>query len=271
MRISLTILIISLSLATLAAGQDYFPLKEGNQWTYTRSNGAELTTKVTGFTDLDGINCAIVESTTQNGSVTNVSDDYMTVDTEGVKVYMTEIQGEMISYDPPVVRIKLPFTKGQRWTSELNQDGSAITTTSEASRTEEVRTEAGVFNCIVINSRVSIPGQGITTSENYYADGVGMVRQVIQISSQRIIISLKSYNVKRTEKIGPPPKIISEQEFHCPNCGAVVSPDAKFCPSCGQALPSLTVQSSTTEAPKICPNCGAELPEGAKILPKMRC
>lgn len=266
MRTILTILIVSLSSASMAAAQDYFPLKEGNQWIYTRSNGAELTTKVTGSTDIDGIHCAIVEATTQNGTDSNVSVDYMTVDTEGVKVYMTEIQGVPIVYNPPVLRIKLPFTKGQIWTSKLDQEGVTITTTSDASRTEEIRTDAGIFKCIVINSRVSIPGQGITTSEYYYADGVGMVRQVIQVSGQRIILSLKSYNVKPTDKIGPPQKPVSQQQMHCPYCGAIVSPDAKFCPSCGKALP-LASQSPSTETPTICPNCGAELPEGAKFCP----
>jgi len=42
----------------------------------------------------------------------------------------------------------------------------------------------------------------------------------------------------------------------CPNCGNPVSPDAKFCPECGQALKDA------------CANCGAELAPGAKFCPE---
>ena len=85
MRTKYAILIISLSLVTIASAQDYFPLREGNQWIYAVSNGAQVTTTVAGFTEINGVKCAIVESAAQN--------DYMTVDTEGVKVYMTESGG----------------------------------------------------------------------------------------------------------------------------------------------------------------------------------
>ena len=41
----------------------------------------------------------------------------------------------------------------------------------------------------------------------------------------------------------------------CPNCGAEVAGDARFCPSCGRALP------------RICRSCGADLPDGARFCP----
>jgi hypothetical protein len=41
----------------------------------------------------------------------------------------------------------------------------------------------------------------------------------------------------------------------CPNCGARVSGEAKFCPECGQAL----------TANLTCPNCGHESPAGTKF------
>jgi predicted nucleic acid-binding Zn ribbon protein len=41
----------------------------------------------------------------------------------------------------------------------------------------------------------------------------------------------------------------------CPNCGAAVAPNAKFCPECGQKL----------DTQRHCTNCGAALPTGAKF------
>ncbi len=43
---------------------------------------------------------------------------------------------------------------------------------------------------------------------------------------------------------------------HCTNCGAALSPTAKFCPECG------------TPAPAGCPKCGAPLPASGKFCPE---
>lgn len=43
---------------------------------------------------------------------------------------------------------------------------------------------------------------------------------------------------------------------HCTNCGAALSPAAKFCPECG------------TPAPAGCPKCGAPLPASGKFCPE---
>lgn len=45
----------------------------------------------------------------------------------------------------------------------------------------------------------------------------------------------------------------------CPNCGQMVSAEAKFCEHCGQALPQQAPK------PKHCSNCGAELSPTAKF------
>ncbi len=44
----------------------------------------------------------------------------------------------------------------------------------------------------------------------------------------------------------------------CPQCGAAVSADAKFCTGCGRKL----------HASETCPSCGSELPAGAHFCPK---
>ena len=113
--------IILLVIVSSAVAADYFPLKEGNQWSYTMSNGMQMTVKVAGFAEVNGIRCAIVES--DMGMQT--SREYMALDTEGLKSYKAESMGQEIVYDKPVMRIKLPFQQGQSWTSSINQIGRA--------------------------------------------------------------------------------------------------------------------------------------------------
>ncbi|MEJ2306765.1 MAG: hypothetical protein P8Y30_04340, partial [candidate division WOR-3 bacterium] len=109
MRKVLTILLISLSLTSIAAAQDYFPLREGNQWTYTMSNDIEMKMKVSGFSEVDGVRCAIVESTVQSPMGTQISSEYLALDSDGLKAYMSQTLDQKIRYNPPVSRIKLPF------------------------------------------------------------------------------------------------------------------------------------------------------------------
>ena len=265
MRKVLTILLISLSLTSIAAAQDYFPLREGNQWTYTMSNDIEMKMKVSGFSEVDGVRCAIVESTVQSPMGTQISSEYLALDSEGLKAYMSQTLDQKIRYNPPVSRIKLPFRMGQVWTSTLEQAGMSLVTTFRAVGTEEITTQAGNFKCIVIDSSLSVPGQGTVTSENYYADGTGLVRQVMNLAGQTITSSLKSYNVKPTENI--PASATSVQQTKCPFCGADIEPGAKFCTSCGKEIPRVTAPPQP-QAPTVCPNCGANLPEGAKFCPE---
>jgi predicted amidophosphoribosyltransferase len=49
----------------------------------------------------------------------------------------------------------------------------------------------------------------------------------------------------------------------CPNCGASLKPDAKFCSECGTPIKGKKFcsecGSSIEGAPKFCPECGAKL------------
>jgi ribosomal protein L40E len=238
MRTIFYILIISTILASTALSEDYYPLAKGNKWTYTMSNGVNVTVEVTGFSEINGIPCAVVESTAENFNegMRDVSREYMTVDTTGLQTHMVQMQGQNFVYDPPLVRIRLPFRQGREWKSTINQDGSVTTTTFESVGTQIVTTVNGNVSCIVIRSRTNQVGQLPIITENYYADKVGLVLQRIQIGNQTIVSTMTSSAVKPTETITAAQIRQNEMQVICPNCGAKVPANAKFCTECGKEI-----------------------------------
>ncbi len=259
--------ILSVSLASIACAADYMPLKEGNQWTYTMSNGIQMTTKVVGFRNVGTVRCGIVE--TAMGPQT--SREYLAADAQGIKLYMSQMQGQEFRCDPPVLRVKLPYRQGDAWQSTTSQFGMTMSTSFQSSGNERVQTPAGSFDCVKVQSNITIPGQAPISSTTWYADGVGPVHQVMQISGQELTATLTSTTVRparQTQAIptvqaqAPPVQTQTPTEARCPKCGAKVDAKAKFCPECGAKL-----EPPKPVIPTVCPKCGAKLPAGAKFCP----
>jgi DNA-directed RNA polymerase subunit RPC12/RpoP len=247
--------------ASTSTATDYMPLKEGNQWDYAMSNGMQVTTKVIGFEDAGGVRCAVLDTTMAG----QTSREYVAVDSQGVKSYMSQMQGQQFRYDPPVLRIKLPYRQGDAWQATFNQMGMAITTNFQSTGQEQIQTPAGVFDCIKVQSSMNMGGQ-TTTATIWYADGIGPVRQVMQMVGQQITLTLVSTNVKpapaQTQEPQPAPTTQTTGELRCPKCGAKAQAGAKFCPECGTKFEQPRPAALTN-----CPKCGAKLPVGAKFCP----
>jgi hypothetical protein len=139
MRATAIVVALSVLSTSMGATPDYLPLQEGNQWTFAMSNGMQTTTKITGFAEVGTVRCAIVETTLG----LQKSQEYVAVDAEGVKTYMGQAQGQEFRYDPPVLRIKLPYQEGDSWTAAVNQSGRSMTTTFQSIGKERIETPAG--------------------------------------------------------------------------------------------------------------------------------
>ncbi|MGE5296487.1 MAG: zinc ribbon domain-containing protein, partial [Solirubrobacterales bacterium] len=261
--------VLSVSVASIACAADYMPLKEGNQWTYTMSTGMQMTTKVVGFRNVGTIRCGVVE--TAMGPQT--SREYLAADAQGVKLYMSQMQGQEFRCDPPVLRIKLPYRQGDAWQSTTSQLGMAMTTNFQSSGNERIQTPAGSFDCIKIQSDITIPGQPPINSTTWYADGIGPVHQVMRISGQELTATLTSTTVRPARQAQAAPTVQTQiptaqtqtpAEARCPKCGVKVDAGAKFCPSCGTKL---VAPAPAAVAPTNCPKCNAKLPAGAKFCP----
>jgi RNA polymerase subunit RPABC4/transcription elongation factor Spt4 len=253
--------VVVLSPCLVAA--DYLPLREGNQWTYTMSNGMQMTSQVVGFADVGAVRCGIIE--TSMGGQT--SREYLATDAEAVKTYMSQMQGQQFRHDPPVARIKLPYRQGDAWTATINQLGMPLTTNFQSVGQERIQTPAGTFDCIKVRSTMTtLPGQPPVVSTLYYADGVGPVHQVMQAGGQELTATLTATNVQpaqappQAQAPQPAPRSEVAGKIRCPKCGALVDAGTKFCPQCGAGL---TPPAALTN----CPKCNAKLPPGAKFCP----
>jgi hypothetical protein len=185
--------ILSLAACPTGMAAEYLPLKEGNRWTYQMTNGMEMTAKVTGFVEIKGIRCASVE--TAAGGQT--SQEFIAADAEGVRVYKFKAGGQEIMYDPPILRIKLPFKAGDAWSSTMNQGGMIVQSNFRSMGIEKIATEAGSFECIKIETVTMMPsgsGQVITTA--WYASGMGLVQMHMQGGGEEITFKLIETNVR---------------------------------------------------------------------------
>ncbi len=108
----------------------------------------------------------------------------MAVDAQGVKAYMGQMQGQEFRYDPPVLRIKLPYRQGDTWQSTTSQFGMTMSTSFQSGGIERIQTPVGSFDCIKVQSTITIPGQAPITSITWYADGIGPVHQVMQMAAR---------------------------------------------------------------------------------------
>jgi hypothetical protein len=182
--------ILTSALLASVAAADYYPLKEGNQWAYSVSNGMQMTAKVTGFADVGSVRCAIVE-TAMGGQTTR---EYFAADAQGLKMHRTETQTDRAQYNPPVPRIKLPYKPGETWSATITQGRTPVSTSYLSVGTEQIQTPAGAFDCIrVRTTTLSMPPM---VSTIWYADGVGIVQQMIQANGQTITASLTSTTVQ---------------------------------------------------------------------------
>lgn len=251
--------VLSVFFLSVAPAVDYLPLKEGNQWTYSMSNGMQMTSKIIGFEDVGPVRCGIVE-TDMGGQI---GREYLAADAEGLKTYMGQAQGQEFRYDPPVMRIKLPYREGDTWTATVNQSGMSMTTNFQSLGRERIETPAGTFDCVKVRSSVTIPGQPPVVSMSYYAEGVGPVHQTMQAGEQELVVTLTATNVRPPQVQGPPltPMPQTAGKIRCPQCGTMADAGAKFCPQCGAKL------AQPPAAPTNCPKCNTKLPAGAKFCP----
>ncbi len=175
----------------LASATPYYPLQVGNTWYYKIADN-KYSLKVAKYEKVGDVECARVEMIVED-QVKVVED--ITVTKDGVA---------RVAYDgkraePPLVFLKLPFQKDQTW--EVNtvvgktdkSPGEKVTGTLKAGEAPKVQVPAGTYDTITVTSQ-NLQANGMPLNFTYYfAKGMGMVKQEIDVSGQKVVIELEKF------------------------------------------------------------------------------
>jgi hypothetical protein len=188
----------------------YYPLQVGTTWHYRVGEG-KIVVRVVNHEKVGDVLCALIE-TTRDGKV--AGSEHLAVTADGVYRYdisyplplnpadaraksKTGSEAVKESFKPPILVLKLPPKKGDSWKIDCKGQGKAFRGSYKVDDEKEITVPAGKYKTFVVVSQdlegTSLkPAPTITT---YYADGIGMVKQLIEIGTDKAEIVLEKFSV----------------------------------------------------------------------------
>jgi len=187
-----TLLLLSALLVQDPKPADFLTLKEGAVWTYV-TGGSEGLVKVTGREKIGEVETFILTTEIDN---TATEKEYLAIDATGIRMLRQASGDRVTDYAQPFVRLKLPPVKGDKWEwkGELAKEKATASFTNEGE--DEIKVPAGTYKAWKVTVAIE---QGATkqTGTNWFAPGVGIVRQIAKFESEgrkhESVIELKSY------------------------------------------------------------------------------
>jgi hypothetical protein len=173
----------------------YYPLRVGTVWHY-RAGDSKFSLRVARHEKVGDVWCARVELVL-DGKVTSSEDVAVTVDQarrpDGVSRYRFEGKEAR----PPICFFKLPPGKEKTWKVESKlagpRDGEQTLKGSFKAGREEVTVPAGTYKAVTVTGQ-DLEADGTKLSVTYYfAQDVGMVKQVIETAGQKLSIVLETF------------------------------------------------------------------------------
>lgn len=167
---------------------DYYPLAEGNKWTYTVTIGdtkVSTSVEVTEVKKKKGKTTATLVSTTADGKT---SEEQISADSKGV--YRGSISTAKL--DKPLTIIKYPVKSGDTWTETLKINGMNATVVSRVGKEVEVKVPAGKFKAYPVKATITL-GDVEVTATTWYADKVGIVKQQLAVGDNELLLELKKF------------------------------------------------------------------------------
>lgn len=188
-----TLLILTLSFAPAVAEEkklDLFPLAKGTKWEYELSlNGQtqDYTQEVTAVKPGAKGERAIATIGTKVGNQTIKEE----VSADEKAVYRHSFQ--TMNLETPLTMLKYPYEAGAKRKETIKIGKDEAVANFESFKAEEVKVAAGTYTAYPVTMVMETPG-GKVTSKNWYADGVGIVKQEIEFPKGKATLQLKAFS-----------------------------------------------------------------------------
>lgn len=173
----------------------YYPLQVGATWHY-RAGGGTFSVRVAKHEKVDGRLCARLE-VMRDGKVRSVEHVFTTDD----GIYRKDIQGPepgkdalgpVQTLEPPLMLLKLPPRANDSWSIDSQARSTSFKGKLKVS-VEEVKVPAGAYKAFRVNSQDVEEAGNKLSFTTYYAEGVGMVKQVLEVERSRIVVELVKF------------------------------------------------------------------------------
>lgn len=163
----------------------YYPLKIGSRWTYRVNEGDKrISTHIGKHEKVGDTLCAVIEAAV-DGKV--AATEYVAIDKDGVSRYKFNTE----TLKTPVRFLALPPKDGETWKFET-EFGVEKVKGSATAGSADVEVKAGKYKTITTKMEIESNDQKISI-ESWYAEGVGMVKQVMKIGPVEIRLDLEKF------------------------------------------------------------------------------
>lgn len=181
----------------------YYPLKVGTAWHY-RAGESKFTIRVARHEKVGDVLCALLE-TIRDGKV--VGSEHLAVTGDGV--YRHGLTSPQVQSDPkdktktvkipvkqtlkpPILVLKLPPKTGDSWKIDSKGDGKTFRGAFQVAE-QEITVPAGTYKTFRITSQDLEVNSLKPTITTFFAQGVGMVKQIIEMGDAKIEIELEKF------------------------------------------------------------------------------
>ena len=111
----------------------------------------------------------------RSGAVTNT--DLVTVDDHGITCWArTNLDGELIKFNPPQTMVAAPLKQGATWNFDGQAGDLRVHQEYDVTGEEDIEVPAGEFHAFHIRGEQSLPSR--MTIDRWFAPGVGIVKDV---------------------------------------------------------------------------------------------
>jgi hypothetical protein len=206
MRLLLACFLLSLAAAELTAQEKlkqtpYYPLKVGTTWHY-RAGESKFTIRVARHEKVGDTLCALLE-TIRDGKV--VGSEHLAVSGDGV--YRHDLTYPQLQSDPndkskkvktlvkqtlkpPILLLKLPPRNGDSWKIDSKGDGKSFRGNFQVAE-QEITVPAGAYKAFRVASQDLEVNSLKPNIMTFFAHGVGMVKQIIEMGNAKVEIELE--------------------------------------------------------------------------------